>query len=211
MQLYPPEADESEGTARAVRTGEALLYRTISDELLASSTKDDEHYEVLRELGMASAMVVPLIAGGRTFGALMLVSSDPERLYDESDLDFAKHLGRRAAVAVDNARLYRAAEERARAALVVEHVADGVLLVDRAGVIRLWNPAAEQISGVTCRRGRRRRADDVFSRWASIADARRKRRHAPDHPRGRDRRPRALALDHRRRLRRRAASTRSAT
>ena len=168
MRRYPPEAGESEGTARAVRTGEALLYRTISDELLASSTKDDEHYEVLRELGMASAMVVPLIAGGRTFGALMLVSSDPEHLYDEGDLDFAKHLGRRAAVAVDNARLYRAVEERARAALVVEHVADGVVLVDRTGVIRLWNPAAEQISGVSADRAVGRRAAEIVSRWASI-------------------------------------------
>jgi PAS domain S-box-containing protein len=148
MQLYAPEPDESEGTARAVRTGEALLYRMITDELLATSTKDAQHYEVLRQLGMKSAMVVPLIAGGRTFGALMLVSSDPERLYDENDLDFAQHLGRRVAVAVDNARLYREAEQRARAALVVEHVADGVVLVDRLGVIRLWNPAAEQISGV---------------------------------------------------------------
>ena len=168
MHRYPPEADESEGTARAVRTGEALLYRTISQDLLSSSTKDEEHYEVLRELGMASAMVVPLIAGGRTFGALMLVSSDPDRLYDEGDLDFANHLGRRAAVAVENARLYRAAEERARSALVVEHVADGVLLVDQAGVIRLWNPAAEQISGVPAHEAVGRRADEVITPWASI-------------------------------------------
>ena len=168
MHLYPPEADESEGTARAVRTGEALLYRTISDELLASSTKDEAHHEVLRELGMASAMVVPLIAGGRTFGALVLVSSDPNRLYDEGDLDFAKHLGRRAAVAVENARLYRAAEERARAALVVEHVADGVLLVDREGVIRLWNPAAEQISGVPAVEAVGQRADALISPWDSV-------------------------------------------
>src|SRR5207302_8848294 len=65
---------------------------------------------------------------GRTFGSLMLVSADPQRPYTEDDLEFAKHLGRRAAVAVDNARLYRRAERRARAALVVEHVADGVLL-----------------------------------------------------------------------------------
>jgi PAS domain S-box-containing protein len=170
MRRYPPEADESEGTARAVRTGESLLYRTISLDLLASSTKDEEHYEVLRELGMASAMVVPLIAGGRTFGALMLVSSDPERLYDEGDLDFANHLGRRAAVAVENARLYSAAEERARAALVVEHVADGVLLVDRAGVIRLWNPAAEQISGVPAEEALGRRADAIISPWTSIEE-----------------------------------------
>jgi PAS domain S-box-containing protein len=169
--LYPPEPDEPEGTARVARTGDAVLYRTIADELLASSTKDAQHHQILRELGMASAMVVPLIAGGRTFGALMLVSSDPSRLYDEDDLEFAKHLGRRAAVAVDNARLYRAAEERAQASLVVEHVADGVMLVDELGVIRLWNPAAEHITGVPADAAVGRPAAAVFSTWASISAA----------------------------------------
>ena len=169
MELYAPELDEPEGSARAVRTGGGVLYRTISKELLASSTKDAQHYEVLNELGMESAMVVPLTAAGRTFGALMLVSTDPARLYSEDDLDFAMHLGRRAAVAVDNARLYRAAEERARAALVVEHVADGVVLVDRDDVIRLWNPAIEQVTGLAAAGTVGRRADEVFSSWLHIA------------------------------------------
>src|SRR5438270_1366984 len=91
-QLFAPEAHELEGTARVVRTGEAVLYQTISEELLAASTLGPEHHEVLRQLGMESAMCVPLTAAGRTFGALMLVSTDPERPYDEDELDFAKHL-----------------------------------------------------------------------------------------------------------------------
>ncbi len=168
--LYPPDLEEDEGTGRAARTGEAVLYRTISDELLASSTKDAAHYEILHELGMESAMVVPLTAAGRTFGGLMLVSADPARLYDEDDLEFANHLGRRAAVAVDNARLYRAAEARARAAIVVEHVADGVLLVDQDEIIRLWNPAAEQITGLAASDTVGRSPVDVFSPWETIAD-----------------------------------------
>src|SRR3954470_12997980 len=168
MELFAPEPDELEGTARAVRTGEAVLYRTITDELLVASTLSEKHHEVLRELGMESAMCVPLTAAGRTFGALMLVSSDPQRPFDEDDLDFAKHLGRRAAVAVDNARLYREAERRARAALVVEHVADGVLLVNREGIVRLWNPAAEQITGLAAAEALGRPAAEVFSDWGSI-------------------------------------------
>jgi two-component system phosphate regulon sensor histidine kinase PhoR len=99
----------------------------------------------------------------------MLVSSDPNRLFDEDDLDFAKHLGRRAAVAVDNARLYRQAERRARAALVVEHVADGVLLVNNEGIIRLWNPAAEQITGLAGADALGQAAADVFpDGWPAI-------------------------------------------
>ena len=197
--------------ARAARTGDAVLYQTISDELLATSTKDPAHYEILHELGMASAMVVPLTAAGRTFGGLMLVSSDPERLYNEDDLDFAKHLGRRAAVAVDNARLYRAAEERAQAAIVVEHVADGVLLVDLAGIIRLWNPAAEQITGLTAVETVGKSATEVFSGWENDHQLARRRGAAAADPTGRDQRPRALALDHPRRLRQAERSSPSAT
>jgi PAS domain S-box-containing protein len=169
LERYTAEPEEPEGTGRAVRTGEALLYRTISDDFLASSTKDPEHHQVLHQLGMESAMVVPLTAGGRTYGALMLVSADPKRLYDENDLDFAQHLARRAAVAVENARLYRTAEEQARASLVVAHVADGVLLVDRLGVIRLWNPAAEQITGLATQDALGRRAEDLFGSKDAIA------------------------------------------
>ena len=128
-RLHEAFPDEPEGAGRAVRTGEALLYRTVTDELLARSTSSPERHRALRELGIESALVVPLTAGGRTFGALTLASTNPERLYDENDLDFANQLARRAAVAVDNARLYRASEERAHSALVVEHVADGVCLV----------------------------------------------------------------------------------
>jgi PAS domain S-box-containing protein len=165
---YPPQLDEPEGPGRVVRSGEAVLYREVPDELLASSTRDPRHHRILRELGMASAMVVPLRAGGRVFGTLMLVSADSARPYDEDDLDFAQHLARRAAVAVDNALLYRTAQERGHAALVVEHVADGVALVDSLGVIRLWNPAAERITGLSAANVLNVAADAVFPSWESI-------------------------------------------
>jgi PAS domain S-box-containing protein len=167
-RLHTAFPDEPEGAGRAVRTGEALLYRRVTDELLARSTRSPERHKALRELGMESALVVPLTAGGRTFGALTLVSTNPERLYDENDLDFANQLARRAAVAVDNARLYRAAEERAHSALVVEQVADGVCLVDADGVIRLWNPAAERITGLPAVDAVGQHAEEVFDSWRAI-------------------------------------------
>jgi PAS domain S-box-containing protein len=166
--LHTAFPEEPEGAGRAVRTDKALLYRRVTDELLASSTSSPERHRALRELGMESALVVPLTAGGRTFGALTLVSADPDRLYDERDLDFANQLAKRAAVAVDNARLYRAAEERARSALVVEHVADGVCLVDADGVIRLWNPAAERITGLPAADAVGQQAGNVFDSWSVI-------------------------------------------
>ena len=87
-------------------------------------------------------------ARGRTLGALMLVSSDPTRLYDDDALTFAEHLGRRAATAVDNALLYGRSEQRAQAARALAFVADGVLLVDEDGIVRIWNAAAEVITGL---------------------------------------------------------------
>jgi PAS domain S-box-containing protein len=104
---HAPTMEELEGTARVARSGTPALYRRISDDLLVRTARTPEQLEVLRHLGMASAAVVPLTARGRVLGALMLVSSDPERLYDDDDLAFAEHIGRRAAAAVDNARLYR--------------------------------------------------------------------------------------------------------
>src|SRR5207244_11106701 len=56
--------------------------------------------------GLRSAMVVPLRARGDTFGAVTFCSAESERLFDEDDLSFATELARRAALSIDNARLY---------------------------------------------------------------------------------------------------------
>jgi GAF domain-containing protein len=144
----PPAPDEQEGSARVIRTGEPILYRRITDELLRETADSPEQLEVLRGLGMASAMVVPMKARGRTLGALTLVSSTEATLYDDDALTFAEHLGRRAAAAVDNALLFRRAEERAQSALALAFVGDGVVLLGDDDVVRVWNTAAEVITGL---------------------------------------------------------------
>jgi signal transduction histidine kinase len=147
-ESHPPDPGEPEGSARVVRTGEPILYRRITDEFLAETATGPANLEVLRQLGTASAMVVPMNARGRTLGALMLVSSDPKRLYDDDALTFAEHLGRRAAIAVDNALIFGRSEQRAQAARALAFVADGVVLVDEDDVVRIWNAAAEVITGL---------------------------------------------------------------
>ena len=76
-------------------SGRARPCSTAASRTSSSSRprRGPENLEVLRELGMASAMVVPMKARGRTLGALMLVSSNPKRLYDDDALTFAEHLG----------------------------------------------------------------------------------------------------------------------
>ena len=92
--------------ARVLRTGRSILHYEVSDELLAKSATGEEHLEVLRRLEIRSLMSVPLLARGRTLGAVTLVSTDPERLYGEEDLSLAEGLAYRCALAADNSRLY---------------------------------------------------------------------------------------------------------
>ena len=66
----------------------------------------------------------------------------PDQVHHAGDFEFALDLGRRVAIAIDNATLYREAEERAQAARVLASVGDGVFFVDRGGFVRTWNRAA---------------------------------------------------------------------
>ncbi|HEX2188926.1 MAG TPA: PAS domain-containing protein, partial [Longimicrobiaceae bacterium] len=112
-ERYPADPDAPVGVPHVLRTGEPELGARIPDELLEAGARDAEHLRILRELGLSSYMVVPLVARGSVLGAISLVSAESDRRYDEADLALARQLADRAAQAVDNARLYREAE-RAR-------------------------------------------------------------------------------------------------
>jgi PAS domain S-box-containing protein len=115
---YPLPPDAPSGFPRAIRTGAAELVPdgAFDDAVLPSIAVDAEHLALLRRLEMRSAVVAPLVASGRTLGAITLVRHGPDRRpsFTERDLRVAIELGRRAGAAMDNARLY-AAERRARA------------------------------------------------------------------------------------------------
>ena len=111
---YPPDRAAPRGIWNVLRTGQPELYPEITDDLIAATARDEEHLRLIRELGMKSAMLVPMVARGRTLGVISLVSAESGRRYGPEDLTLAQHLGRRAALAVDNARLYREAHEAVR-------------------------------------------------------------------------------------------------
>jgi PAS domain S-box-containing protein len=114
-------APEARGGSREViRTGSSKLYERIPDALLREVSRGPEHLELLKEIGMRSGIIVPLIAGGEVIGALTLVSSGHGRTFGAADLQLAEDFARRAAVAVENARLLRDAE---RARETIEHQA----------------------------------------------------------------------------------------
>jgi PAS domain S-box-containing protein len=110
LKRFPPEAARAHPSVTVIETGEPELIENVSDAHLQAIASNEEHLAVLRQLEPRSILVVPLVARGRTLGALGLFSAT-ERRYDADDRLLAVELGRRAALAVDNARLYREARE----------------------------------------------------------------------------------------------------
>ncbi|HYP26575.1 MAG TPA: ATP-binding protein [Blastocatellia bacterium] len=115
QRLYPPDISANTKMAYALRSGRPELIREVTDEVLVAYSRDAEHLRMMRELNIKSMMAVPLILRGHTLGAVGLMLSESDRRYVPADLVLAEELARRAALAIDNARLYREAQEANRA------------------------------------------------------------------------------------------------
>jgi PAS domain S-box-containing protein len=168
--------DEFDLTAQVIRTAEPVFLREVPQELLDEAARRDPNAaEALREISIRSAITLPLRSGERTFGALTLVAESRE--LEDSDFELAQELAARAAIAIENARLYREAELRAEAALALAYVGDGVILLDRDGRVRFWNSAAAAITGVRAADAVGRHPGEVVPDWeeliglAELADA----------------------------------------
>jgi PAS domain S-box-containing protein len=135
---YPIRADEPAGAAKVLRTGEPELIAELPDALLEAVARDPEHLELLRGVGFHSLMTVPVSVQGRVLGALGFVTGASGRSYGAEDLTLAQELARRAATALEQARLYTEAEtarreaeaERARAVGILETMADAHFVLD---------------------------------------------------------------------------------
>ena len=110
---HPPGRDDPIGAPRVIRTHESEFVIAYDDVLRGIAQV--EHRGLLRELGACSFLMVPMSARGKTLGAITFVSSD-RRQYDADDLLLAEDLGRRCAMALDNARLYAASQQALAAA-----------------------------------------------------------------------------------------------
>jgi len=107
QENYPPDPESSIGLPQVLRTGQSQIMPEIPESVIEETARDGRHREILRELGLRSFMIVPLVVRGRTLGAITLVMAESGRRYGQEDLAQVEELARRAAVAVDNARLYR--------------------------------------------------------------------------------------------------------
>src|SRR5437867_7457158 len=113
---FPPDRRGHHPVARALRSGRPELAGEISADTLEAIAPDPAHRELAHAMAYASYLVVPLTARERTLGAISLVSAGSGRRYTAEDVPLAEDIARRAAVAIDTARLYRQSEARLRAA-----------------------------------------------------------------------------------------------
>jgi signal transduction histidine kinase len=122
---WPPDPGAASGAAAVIRTGRPELYERIDDATLAAARMGEAQRDLVRELGMTSSMVVPLCARGRTLGAITFVLAESGRRYGPADLAMGVELGRRAGLAIDNARAWdeaqRAIRTRDEVLAVVSH------------------------------------------------------------------------------------------
>ena len=156
QQRYARHRDATGRLARVLRTGRSVLYSNIAPTEVQTRATDPGHAAVLHSLGSHSAMIVALAARGRGLGVMSFRRSVSDTPYTLDDLSLAEDLARRCAQAIDNARLYQAAQheiaerrkieaeralllqqieqERATLASVMGSMSDGLLVLGRPGL-----------------------------------------------------------------------------
>jgi len=106
LRRHPTDPSGPGAVHDVVRSGRPVLIGDVADDVLATAADDREHTDLLQELGFASAVIAPLRARGTTFGAITFISSSHARPFSQDDVPMFAEIARRAAVAIDNARLY---------------------------------------------------------------------------------------------------------
>jgi signal transduction histidine kinase len=108
-QSHTPTPSASSGVMQVLRTGRATVIAVLPYEMMPGSTNDAQDLQALQTLGLGSAIIVPMTARNRTFGALTLAGAEPRRPYELADLTLAEEFADRVALALDHAELYRQA------------------------------------------------------------------------------------------------------
>jgi len=145
-EVVPFDIARETGPARVIRTGRPELIPEISAETVQAAVSGHELGQEMMALGLRSMVCVPLISRGRAIGAVTMATAESGRRFDEHDLAVAVELGERAGVALENSRLYRAADERrAELTATLSALGEAVLVFDAEGRLLLRNPAADEL------------------------------------------------------------------
>ena len=101
------------GPGHVMRTGQAEMLSQITDAQLEGRARDADHLAILRSFQLRSIIIAPLFGRGRPLGAITLAAAEPGRRYGQWDLSVVEDLATRAGLALENARLYREAQDHA--------------------------------------------------------------------------------------------------
>jgi PAS domain S-box-containing protein len=159
---YPVDPDSPRGVPQVLRTGQPEIYPQIPDELLVAGASDAEHLRIIRELGLKSALVMPLSARGRTLGAITLVYAESDRRYTAEEVALAEDLARRAGTAVDNARLFSEAQAAVRLHQTVEQK---LILLTEATSALIGSLNLDRVLAAILALARRLVAADAYAVW----------------------------------------------
>lgn len=143
---HPLDPSGEHPVAQVIRSGEPMLLAEMSSALLRSFAQGSRHARFMISHGYRSAVVAPLLARGRTLGALSILRLGDGASFEQSDLDLSAELARRAALAIDNARLYshlQRAERRLQA--VLGNLAEAITVIDASGQTVFANQAAAEL------------------------------------------------------------------
>jgi GAF domain-containing protein len=163
QRLYPPDLTKDKALARILETGEPVFVPAVTDEMLIEAARDDRHLALMRRLAIRSVLTVPIKSLSKVTGTISFIMAESSRELESEDLRLAQDLAARAAIAIENARLYsqlqdqltttkmaeekiRLADERLRFAHSVGRIAtweldtteDSVRLSPEAGALILW-------------------------------------------------------------------------
>ncbi|MEG4213614.1 PAS domain S-box protein [Microcoleus sp. S13_B4] len=115
-QRFPRHLDDGYGIAKVMQTGQVEIGIEIKDEQLVATVPNGEYLEILRGVGLKSCIIAPLQARGRVLGSITFVFTESDRRYRLEDIPLAEDLAQRAAIAIDNARLYNETQQAKLAA-----------------------------------------------------------------------------------------------
>lgn len=143
----PLSPDGSHPAAKVIRSGQPELLPKLSTDLLISFAEGSEHARFMVDHHYTSAVVAPLMARDRILGSISLLRLKGGPSYTEADLRLVQELARRAALAIDNARLFSELQSaEARMEAVLAHVAEAISVNDHTGKIVFANRAAAELT-----------------------------------------------------------------
>ena len=114
LKEYSPEDRRQHTSVRVVQSGRPELLREITDELLAERVHDNSHFQLVRKLGIRSAIAVPMLSGTKVIGVIGLSLVAAGRLYEENDVLLAQEFAKHATLAVHNSQLFKELQEANR-------------------------------------------------------------------------------------------------